>query len=68
MELLLEFLGACWLEEEEEGPGHRAMAGRGEEQAWAPWEEGSRAPCALGKKALLRVGEETREKNVAATE
>jgi hypothetical protein len=26
------------------------MAGRGEEQAWAPWEEGSRAPCSLGRR------------------
>uniref|UniRef100_A0A804QSG6 Uncharacterized protein n=1 Tax=Zea mays TaxID=4577 RepID=A0A804QSG6_MAIZE len=32
-----------------------------------PWEEGSRAPCALGKKAL-RVGEKAREKKMAAKE
>jgi hypothetical protein len=40
------------------GRGHRALAGREEEQAWAPWEEGSRAPCALA----VCMGEEDREK------
>jgi hypothetical protein len=41
---------------EEEGRGRhgRSFGGHGE--------EGSRAPCALGKKVLLRVGEEARER------
>jgi hypothetical protein len=36
------------------GRGHRALAGREEEQAWAPWEEGSRAPCVLAARHVRR--------------
>jgi hypothetical protein len=30
--------------------GHRALAGRGKEQAWAPWEEGRKLPARWGRR------------------
>jgi hypothetical protein len=48
------WLPAAAASQEEQG-GRRAIAGRGKgrgaTKGVAPWEEGSRAPCALGKKA-----------------